>query len=83
MSVREHDETWPFLDNFTSERAMLQQEILAGLPLFRTIGLPLDKLSKDYTKVSTALPPTWPTRAVFCTSVSWLCWSTRQPPNPS
>src|SRR5215510_9405853 len=57
MSVREYDETWPFLDKFTSERALLLQEILAGLPLFRTIGLTLDKLSKDYTRISIAPRP--------------------------
>src|SRR5437762_13579750 len=57
MSVRENDETWPFLENFTPERAALQQEMLAGLPLFQQIGLTLDKLAKDYTKVSIAPRP--------------------------
>jgi acyl-CoA thioesterase len=57
MSVHEYDETWPFLDDFTSGRAKLQQEMLAGLPLFQTIGLALDKLAKDYSKVSIAPRP--------------------------
>ena len=57
MSVREYDETWPFLENFTSERAALQQEVLSELPLFQTIGLTLDKLAKDYTKVSISPRP--------------------------
>jgi uncharacterized protein (TIGR00369 family) len=57
MSEREHDENWPFLGEFTAERAALQQNMLSKLPLFQTIGLRLERLAKDYTKVSIAPRP--------------------------
>jgi uncharacterized protein (TIGR00369 family) len=52
MPKRDYDETWPYLEQFTPARAADQQETMGRLPLLRSMGLRLEKLDKDYTKVS-------------------------------
>jgi uncharacterized protein (TIGR00369 family) len=46
------NENWPFVDGLTGERRALQQRMFRDLPFFRLIGLRLEELAKDYTKVS-------------------------------
>jgi len=50
--MRRDDESWPYIERFTPAQAANLRETLDKLPLYQTIGLRLEKLAKDYTKVS-------------------------------
>lgn len=52
MTTSNHDENWPYVEQFTPAHAAGQQQRLGHLPLFQDIGLRLDNVAKDYTKIS-------------------------------
>ena len=52
MAIRNNDESWPYLEEFTPAHAADQQDKLGRFPPFQSIGLRLEKLAKDYTRVS-------------------------------
>jgi uncharacterized protein (TIGR00369 family) len=56
MPLRTYDENWPYLEQFSHAHAVDQQERLSHLPLLQNMGLRLEKVGKDYTKLSIAPP---------------------------
>jgi uncharacterized protein (TIGR00369 family) len=56
MSIREYSETWPYLEQFTPALAMNHQERLGSWPLLQSMDVRLEKVEKDYTKLS-IVPP--------------------------
>ncbi|HWO01650.1 MAG TPA: PaaI family thioesterase [Blastocatellia bacterium] len=57
MPIQERDDHWPYVEQMTPARAADQRDRVGPLTLFHSIGLRLEKLAKDYTKVSIAPRP--------------------------
>jgi acyl-coenzyme A thioesterase PaaI-like protein len=56
MPIRQCGETWPYLEQFTPALAMNHEEHLSCLPLHQSMDVRLEKMEKDYIKLSIAPP---------------------------
>jgi uncharacterized protein (TIGR00369 family) len=56
MPLHEHDETWPYLEKFNRAHVVDQQRGLCSPPVLQNMGLRLERVERDFTRLSIAPP---------------------------